>query len=325
MGTRSAASLLQRALLLAWLVLLVPVGQAAPPARIVVLKSADRAAYAEVVAGFSSEARASVAEVTLREGQSEAIVRENAALLERIAQEGPAMVLAIGPTAANAAKRALTRIPVVFCMVPYFEKYGLEGAHVTGIGMTSDLSVELTVLQSFGAAVRRVGILHDPRYSAKVMEQAREQAAKRGLTIVPLEADSTARAEQVLTASRSKVDALLMVADKTVATEGVVRMLIEKTRTVGMPLVALSPTQVKEGALLSIAPTATGIGQQAGRLANRIVHEKVDPGALAVSAPELLEVALNLSAARKVGTGTDLIEELLKLAAARGFPLRVYE
>ncbi|MDQ3266206.1 MAG: ABC transporter substrate-binding protein [Myxococcota bacterium] len=304
---------------------LIPSARAAAPARVVILKSADRTAYSQVVAGFSSEARARVSEVTLQEGRGEAVQRENAALLARIAQENPALVLAIGPTAANAAKKALTRTPVVFCMVPYFEKYGLEGANVTGIGMTSDLSVELTMLRSLGEGIRRVGILHDPRYSSQVVAQAVAQAKPRGLTIVPLEADSQSRAEQVLAGARDKIDALLMVADKTVATESLVRLLIGKTRSAGIPLVALSPTQVKEGALVSIAPTPTGIGQQAGRLANRIVHEKVDPGALAVSGPELLEVSWNLSAARGLGSTCELTTELFKLAAARGYPLRVYE
>lgn len=299
-------------------------GTAASP-RIVVLKSAERTAYSQVVAGFASEARATVTEVTLREGTTETVARANAELLQKIAADNPAMVLAIGPTAANAAKKALTRIPVVFCMVPYFEKYGLEGSNVTGIGMTSDLSVELSVLQRFGSEVRRVGVLHDPRYSAKVVQDAAALARTYGLTLVPLEAESLARAEQTLATARGKVDAMLMVADKTVATEEIARLLIDRTRIARMPMVALSPTQVKEGAFLAISPTPTGIGQQAGRLANRIVHEKVDPGALAVARPEVLEVSMNLTAAKAFDTFCDLSLELFKIAAARGYPIKVYE
>src|SRR5512140_2480588 len=88
-----------------------------PGPRVVVLKSADREAYASVVAGFSSEVNGRVAEVTLLEG-GEAAQRANARLLQRLSQEPPAMVLAIGPTAANAAESALTNVPLVFGMVP---------------------------------------------------------------------------------------------------------------------------------------------------------------------------------------------------------------
>jgi putative ABC transport system substrate-binding protein len=84
---------------------------------------------------------------------------------------------------------------------------------------------------------------------------------------------------------------------------------------------------VKEGATLALAPSPTAIGQQAGRLANRIIHEKVDPGALAVAQPEGLDLAINLSAAGKLGGSKDkdVVMELLRFAAKRDFPVRVFE
>jgi len=290
--------------------------------RVVVLKSADRAAYASVVAGFSAEVKGEVQELTLDEsGDAQ---RANARLLEKLSQDRPAMVLAVGPTAANAAKRALPQVPIVFCMVPYYEKYALEGPNITGIAMTSDFSVELSLLEALGPQYRRIGILHDPRYSAERIDEARKQARDRAMTIVPLEADTAEKAERVLVNAADKVDALVMVADKTVATESVVRELIAVSQKSKAPLVAISPTEVQEGALLSIAPTPTGIGQQAGRLANRLIHEKVDAGALAVARPEIVEVSLNLSTAKKLGNISDLAQELFKLSAARGYPIKVY-
>lgn len=295
-----------------------------PGPRVVVLKSADRAAYASVVAGFSSEVNGRVAEVTLLEG-GEAAQRANARLLQKLSQDPPAMVLAVGPTAANAAKRALTNVPIVFCMVPYYEKYALEGPNVTGISLTGDLGDELSVLEALSPSIRRVGILHDPRYSAQVIEEAKKAARERAISVVPLEAETSEKAERVLLGAAGKVDALLMVADKTVATESVVRELIAFSLKSKLPLVALSPTQVKEGALLSISPTPMAIGQQAGRLANRIVHEKVDPGALAVARPDVLELSLNMGAAKKLGETCDLARELFKIAAAKGYPIKVFE
>lgn len=307
-----------------WLALLVlwfPRVAAAEPARprVVVVKSAGLAPYAAVVAGFSAEVRAEVVEVMLEDSTQAA-----ARAFQRIASQKPALVLAIGPLAANTARRTLdARVPILFAMVPYYEKYGLEGPNITGIALTSDFRPELSALKSLAPSAKRVGILHDPRFSAGLVEAAQSAAGPLGLSIVPLAADAQAKADKVL--AGSKVDALLMVADKTVGNAAVVQELIAFATTQRLPLVGLTPSQVKEGATLALAPSPTAIGQQAGRLANRIIHEKVDPGALAVSQPEGMDLAVNLTAAGKLGGSRDVVLELLRFAAKRDFPVRVFE
>ncbi|MBI3185711.1 MAG: ABC transporter substrate-binding protein [Myxococcales bacterium] len=287
--------------------------------KVLVLKSSDLAAYASVVAGFAAEVRAEVQEITLEEGA------DSAKAFRRISEQPPAMILAIGPAAANGAKRALSEVPVVFSMVPYYEKYGLEGPNVTGIALTSDLSAELATLKAVAPSARRVGILEDPRYSAKVIEEASTIAQQQGMQLVPIEVDAPSKVERALKAAKGKIDAMLLIADKTVASAQVVKRLIEFCQQERLPLAALSSSQVKEGALLSLSPSYTGIGQQAGRLANRILHEKVDPGALAVAEPETLDLAMNLSTAKRLGGQCELALELFKLAAQKGYPVKVFE
>lgn len=288
--------------------------------RVVVLKSSNFSAYSTVVAGFSAEVRAEVEEVTLPDSASavEKVVNE-------VAKKRPALVLAMGPTAATAARRQLGDTPVVFTMVPYFERYGLEAPNVTGIALTNDLSVELTTLAAVSPNTRKVGILYDPRYSKALIEEARKYAGEKGLVIVPLETNSPTKVDKVLQGARENVDALMMIADKTVANAAVVRKLIDFSLAERLPLVGISASQVKEGALLSLSPSYSGLGQQAGRLANRIIHEKVDPGALAVAQPEVLDMAVNLGTAKKLGSECDLALEIFKFAAKHGYPIKVLE
>lgn len=294
--------------------------QAADRPKVVIAKSSSFSAYATVVAGFTAEAHAEIEEVTLPEGVG-AIEKA----FEEIAKKKPALVLAIGPSAASGAKRSLGDIPIVFTMVPYYEKYGLEAANVTGIALTNDLSVELFTLTQVAPDTKRVGILYDPRYSRSLIEDARKYAEGKELVIVALAADSARKAEKALAASKGKIDALLMIADKTVANAAVVHKLIEFSQAQRIPLVGLSASQVKEGALFSLSPSYAGIGQQAGRLANRIVHERVDPGAMAVAPPETLDMAVNLTTAKKVGSECDLGLEIFKFAAKRAYPVKVFE
>lgn len=308
--------------LLLLLLSLLPTGafaQSRP--RVVAVKSANLGPYASVVAGFTAEAQAEVVELTLDESPTAA-----ARIFKRLAEQKPALVLALGPLAANAARRSLGEgVPVLFVMVPYFERYGLEGPNVTGIALTSDFTPELGALKAVAPKAKRVGILHDPRFSARQVQVAQESASGLGLSIVSLEADSEAKARKVLEGAAGKVDALLMVADKTVGNAGIVQALIAFSGAQKVPLVALTSSQVKEGATLALAPSPTAIGQQAGRLANRIIHEKVDPGALAVAQPESLDISVNLTAARKLAPSCDVVLELLRFSAARDYPVRVHE
>jgi len=307
------------ALLLALLLPGLASAQARP--KVVAVKSSALAPYASLVAGFRAEADADVQEVMLDESSTTA-----ARVFKTLAMQKPALVLAIGPLAANAARRSLGEdIPVLFVMVPYFEKYGLEGPNVTGIALTSDYTPELGALKAMSPKVKRVGILHDPRFSAKQVQAAQEAASGLGLSIVPLEVESQARVEKVLGGAGGKVDAMLMVADKTVGNAAVVQALIAFAAEQKLPLVALTPSQVKEGATLSLAPSPTSIGQQAGRLANRIIHEKVNPGALAVAQPEGMDLAISLTATRKLSSSCDAAMELLRYAAKRDFPVKVHE
>ncbi len=308
----------QLVLLLA-LLPLVAAAQARP--KVVAVKSSALAPYASVIAGFRAETDADVQEVMLDESPANA-----ARVFKTVAQQKPALVLAIGPLAANAARRSLGEdIPVLFVMVPYFEKYGLEGPNVTGIALTSDYTPELGALKAMVPKAKRVGILHDPRFSAKQVQEAQQAASSVGLTIVPLEVEAQGKVEKVLEGAANKVDALLMVADKTVANTAVVQALIAFATAQKIPLVGLTPSQVKEGATLSLAPSPTSIGQQAGRLANRIIHEKVDPGALAVAQPEGMDLAISLTATRKLSSSCDVAMDLLRYAAKRDFPVKVFE
>lgn len=287
---------------------------------VLVLKSSDLSAYTAVIAGFSAEARVDVRELSLPESAEAAQKAVKAA-----ASNKPELVLAIGPAAANAAKKSFGDVPVIFCMVPYYEKYALEGQNITGIALTNDMQSELATLKAVTPKVKRVGILNDPRYSSKLLQDAQTAAAALSLQIVSLEVDSGSKVDRTLSSAAKKVDALLMISDKTVGNAAVVKRLLSFSTESALPLLGLSTSQVKEGALIALSPSYIGVGQQAGRLANRILFEKVDPGALVVAQPEVLELSVNLSTAKKMGQGADVALNLMHYAAEKGYPIKVME
>lgn len=293
----------------------------ATPARVLVVKSQDLAAYASVVAGFTSEVQAQVEQVTLEDGSKETVERA----FKKAAENPPSLVLAIGPAAAVGAMNAFDKVPVVFVMVPYFKAYRLERPNVTGVALTSDLSLELHATHAMLPQVKRIGVVEDPRFSKEFVDSAVSAAMSRGVDLVPIEVDSSEKVGKALKASKGRVDALMMIADRTVGNSLVVQRILNYALDEQLPVVGFAPAQVKEGALLAIAPVATQVGQQAGRICNRIIHEKVDPGAMAVASPEGVELHVNLSTARRLGDAKSLAFELFGFAAKQQVSVRVSE
>jgi len=286
---------------------------AAERPRVVVVKSSPLSAYAQVVAGFSAEVKAQVEEVTL----------DDADALKKVSK--PALVLAIGPAAAVAARKQLGDVPMLFTMVPYFEKYEIEGQNTTGIALTSDLSMELSALRAIQPRARRIGIVNDPRFSKAMLENASSAASARGLKLVSLELDSPTKLEKVLSGARGQVDALLIISDKTVGNATVVERLLSWSLEEKLPAIGLAPAQVKQGALFALSPAPLSIGQQAGRLANRVLVEKIDPGALAVANPEGLELNLNLTTAKKLGAAESFALDAVTFAARQNLAVKIVE
>ncbi|MBE2248833.1 MAG: ABC transporter substrate-binding protein [Myxococcus sp.] len=298
--------------------LVAATSQARP--RVVVVKSADLQPYAQVNAGFSAEVKADVTEVLLEEGPEAA-----QKAMKKLAQEPPALVLAIGPAAAVNARRQFSDVPVLFVMVPYFQKYDLESSNTTGIALTSDLTLELTAMRALLPKARRVGVVIDPRYSRSFVDEASQLAQSRGLALVPIEIDNPTKLDKALSGAKGRIDGLVVASDKTVGNAVVVERLLSFAKEEGLPVVGLAPAQVKQGALFALAPAPLSIGLQAGRVANRIVVEKVDPGALAVATPEGVELHVNLQVARRLGLPESFTNELLLFAARQGLAVKAVE
>jgi putative ABC transport system substrate-binding protein len=288
--------------------------------RVVVVKSAALNAYAQVVAGFAAEVKGQVEEVTLEEGPDAA-----AAAFKKLGTTKPALVLAIGPAAAVGARHQFSDVPVLFAMVPYYEKYELEGQNTTGISLTSDLSLELTALKAVQPRAKRVGVVQDPRYSKALLDGASQAAQSRGLTLVPIDVDSSAKVDKALAGVKGRIDALVIVSDKTVGNAAVVERLLAWSQDEKVPAVGLASAQVKQGALFALAPAPLAIGQQAGRIANRILVEKVDPGAMAVANPEGLELHINLTTAKRLGSPENFALDVVTFAARQSLTVKVAE
>ena len=287
---------------------------------VAVLKSDSLTPYANAVAGFSAECRTEVAEYDLREDatRAEKIVKE-------LQASKPSLIFALGPLAANTAKRAFDDIPIVFAMVPNWEKYGLEAKNVTGVALQRPVKTQLETLKALAQGAKRIGVLYNPRYTKSVIDTAVDAAKSLSITLVAVKVETPEEVPAAVKALAGKVDALWMIADRAVANPDAVQAIIKFALDNKVPVFALSEQQVKDGALVSLSPNYTAMGQQAGKIANKIIDQKLAPGSLMVAQPDGLDLAINLSTAKQIGAECNLALEIFKFAAKQGYPIRVFE
>ncbi len=311
--------------------LVVALGLAASAAlaerpRVVTLRVSPSDTLASVAAGFGAEVDADVTHLVFSGAGNSAVIHQRAVAALTEAKKGAALVLALGPVAAAAAKQVVSDAPVVFAMVPNYERYDLLGqTNITGVSLTSNFESELELIKALLPEARRVGVIFNPRYSSRQVEGMEAIAKRLSLALVEIEVDSVTKAERATHGLKNRVDVMVMMSDATVGDASFAHRLVEACLEDRIPLVGVGAASVADGALMSVTPTPVAIGQQTGRLANRIVHEKVDPGAIAVSQPEGYEIHVNVSTVNRLGEGVEFWQDLATYTARKHLSVRVVE
>lgn len=291
-------------------------------AGVAVVTDAKLPVYRRVVTGFSIESRQSVAEFTLG-GKRE----RGKEVFAKALKGKPDLILAIGPKAANLAREIVPKeIPVVFCMVPNLESYPeLKGPNIAGIALEQNMRDQLSTLKSVAPKTKAVGVVYNPRHTGKKISEAKREANSLGLKLVTAEAGSPRDVERAVSSLAGRVDALWMVADPTVLNLAAFEALLDFSLKKRIPFFSINYKFVEKGALVSMGIDYARIGQQAGRVANQIIKKKVKPAKISVESPEGLDIAINLTTARKIGVECDLALEIFTYAAERQFAIRVYK
>ncbi|NOZ85094.1 MAG: hypothetical protein GXP49_02295 [Deltaproteobacteria bacterium] len=287
---------------------------------IAAVKSKDLEIYNDVLTAFSVETKMRIIEYdmkgNLRRGQS---------IFQRIRSRKPLAILVIGTEAATLAAREINDIPIIFCMVPHPERYNLSNDNITGISLSLPIKTQLATLQTIAPSTRTVGVMYNPRYSRRLIEKAFEYSEQLGMALVPAKID---RSEDVTRGARAflgKVDALWMVPDPTLMNSLAFRTLVDFTKKHKIPFFSISEKMVKAGALVSLSPSPSSIGRQAGKMAKKIIRQGLSPSLLPIEFPQGLEIAINLDTAKKIGVECDIALEVFTFAARNDYKIQVYE
>jgi putative ABC transport system substrate-binding protein len=214
----------------------------------------------------------------------------------------------IGAQAAKEATAA-SGTPVVFGPAGDPVETGLvqsinaSGNNLTGV---STLSLELTakrleMLTRLVPNTRRVAIVFNPhdRFSQEVVKLVYVAAKKLGLTLVECRGRD---AEEILAAvgalRRDQVDGIFAISDVLVNNQVVALSSIARERK--LPYVVHLRSLVERGAFASYGINTYEIGQQAARLADKVLNG-TRPAEIPIETPQKLELVINQRVAKEIG------------------------
>lgn len=292
---------------------LLAVGLAAPrpatAAEIALLLSSDAPGWKPAVDALRTATPAhNVTTYDLRGSRAEA-----ERLLSGIKQSA-AVVVAMGPLAAQAARELAAEVPLVYSMVSDAAVLSaLEGPNVTGVAYEVPARNQLVAFRAVNPRAARIGVVFNSAGLSRQLEDAKRAASVMKVDLVLRQVPSLQALPQTvrdLLSGPQAVDAVWLPPDPFFQAEDTRRFVMQAAVSAGKPVYGSSATLIKEGALVSNSPESASIGQAIAEQVNRITRgEKA--GRLGVLVPRA-ELMINKKIADQLRVS--IPEEALKAA-----------
>jgi ABC-type uncharacterized transport system substrate-binding protein len=253
-------------------------------AEVALLKSSDVAAWRPTLDAFRKATTGhTITEFDLRGDRA-----EGERVLGALKGRG-AILVALGPMAAQVARQYLPDAPLIYGMVQDPVKLGLNLPAVSGVAFSVPIKNQLAAFRMVFPRGSRIGFMSSD-------ERAVQDAQKAGIVVrvnvvtkvVASEKDVPSVLRALLKGADS-VDAIWIPADPVLLGEETRRFILAETLKEAKPVFSFSPALVAEGALVSDGPDLVSVGEQLADLVNRTASgDKTARGALLVPRAELV-------------------------------------
>jgi putative ABC transport system substrate-binding protein len=184
-----------------------------------------------------------------------------------------AILVALGPLAAQLARTQLPEAPLVFAMVQDPAKLGVTvGPNVTGVAFNIPVKNQIAAFRLINPKGVRIGVLFSPDHTGEAVAEAEKAAGLLRVALVPRsvagDRDIPGKLRELL--AGDTIDALWIPPDPVLLSEASRRYILAETLKAGKPVYTFSSSIVQEGALVSNGPDYVSIGEQVGELVNRL-------------------------------------------------------
>lgn len=212
--------------------------------------------------------------------------------------------IAIGPSATRFVWETFPSRDVqkLYTMVLTLEGILAPEQPACGITLRIPVKTQIQLISSGLPSVKKLGVLYDPVYNAEFVNQAAGYAPDIGFEIIPLVISSRKEIPIVLKQNWKKLNALLLIPDRTVISERIVQYIIKEAILKKVAVIGYNRFFYESGAALAFVLDYREIGRQTGRAAMRMLS-----GEACKEEPPLFHAWINKRVIQKLGI--ELIEE----------------
>lgn len=263
---------------------------------VVAIKSRDTAPYNITLGGFKNYLKRQHIDVRITgsvlrgKGQDDLLN-----IREVIKSMRPDLVLSLGTSATMLARETANNIPVIYTMVldPKASKVSPPG-----VSMDIPIQIKLKYLKRILPGARRIGLIYSQN-STSASEKVFQMGGCLGFEVVGKKINSANELPDALKELWQRSDCFLMVPDSTIYfPKSVEYLLIEGFRK-NIPVIGLSSSYTKAGALFSLDCDYEDLGEQAAGIVLRILNGE-DPAKIKYMGPKKINFSLNLLAAQRL-------------------------
>ncbi len=244
--------------------------------KVAVFVSRDIRPYVEAVEGMSvvlaesAGAKIQVFSLEKFKGKSRDV------LVQSLSGEKFALFVAVGPEAVRFASEEalLEKAPWLYSMVLNPPKVSGRMESACGIPLDIPAKRQLEMIAQGLTAVKRLGLLYDPRYNTDFFMRASAEAPSLDLKIVPLKVSSKKDIPAVLKQNWENIDGLWLIPDQTVISESIVQYIIKDAVFKKTPVIGYNRFFYESGAAVAFVFDYEELGRQTGRLAANVLSGK---------------------------------------------------
>lgn len=244
---------------------------ASGPPRVLILLSSHIKPYEEALSGFRLACYCAVREIVLSEAGP------YFDLTKEIEATAPDLVLAVGREALVQLKNTRD-VPIVYMMALNSEPLTYVHKNIAGIRMTISPGRQLTSFLRAIPLIQRVGVVYNPAKSGKFVEGAVAAAAKTGVDLIIKKAQRPEDVPGLVNGMAGKIDAFWIIPDASVIMSESVEAILLFSLENMVPVLTFSEKHLEIGALMSMSVSinAADMGRQAGKIAERVLHNGAD-------------------------------------------------
>lgn len=218
-------------------------------------------------------------------------------IYQQINKERPDIVLTLGTRASRFAKEGIKDIPVVFGMV--FDPKEFRDQNITGGSLKIPARRKLREIKRILPDAKRIGLIYSPG-TISIYKEISKACNKMGLKLVARKVGSQKEFPDAIKDISWQIDCFLMIPDPAIYFPKSVEYLLREGLKAKFPVIGLSSSYTKAGALVSLDCDYNDLGRQVGELTLRILKGERPVKIKSVS-PRKIKISLNLTVAERLG------------------------